>query len=177
MSFVMYFFWHDLSWKSREFINYSRYWFFDFLSKIFDKKWSFSVPSKIKILYYSSIKKTITLQKNIPFLLTSSGNFQKLQITDMEIEEENKTKPTLEVKLSNNKEQLTIFLHPSKETNRYISVDLLAITKELPSLADRCFNSLKISVKSESILSDVLQPSLVLNYQEHSVAWKTKMCE
>ena len=110
------------------------------------------------------MKKAITLQKNFPFLLTSSGNFQKLQIADMEIEEENRTKPTLEVKLSNNNEQLTIFLHPSKGTNRYSSVDLLAITKELPSLADKSFNSLQISVKSGSDFSDVLQPSIVIYY-------------
>lgn len=116
------------------------------------------------------MKKTITLQKNIPFLLTSSGNFRKLQIADMEIEGENKTKPTLEVKLSNNKEQLTISLHPSKETNRYTSVDLLAITKELPSLADRCFNSLQISVKSESWFSDLLHSSIVLSYQEFATS-------
>lgn len=116
------------------------------------------------------MKKVITLQKSIPFLLTSSANFRKLQIADMEIEEENKTKPTLEIKLSNNKEQLTIFLHPSKESNRYTSVDLLAITKELPSLADKWFNCLQISVKSTSGFSDVLQPSLVLNYQEYAAS-------
>ena len=141
-----------------------------------EKKRGVSVPSKSRFFINHSMKKAITLQKSIPFLLTSSGNFQKLQIADMEIEEENRTKPTLEVKLSNNNEQLTIFLHPSKETNRYSSVDLLAITKELPSLADKCFNSLQISVKSESMLSDLLQSSIVLNYQEYDISSKDVIC-